>query len=334
MIINKQTHNGKINALILCFLILALSLSVTAVDAKPKTRKVKLKTAKNIAIPRNVNGFVADKPDYFEQSELGAGIQYSHPDFEDVILTLYLYPFADVPVSLEYRVRYEFESNLSDLREVSQTKGLDNAVFDKRLVSTAQHEILVASAELMNMDSTIRSHLYLSDEAYHFKKIRLSYPAHKLSEYAEKLDKTLLDIMQGINFKKSQKMSITMNVAASDSGIDKSDLELQFLYGSLMIAAINDLGLIDSFEREAQVYSALSKLLAEEDDPVEAQDTELWAALVKNDFVREWVWMSFKADYWDEPEGLKLKKYQTWANSQKSVALPLNPSFRLLLESE
>ena len=332
MFCRTHTSTYKQHSFLSIFWILILSFAVSAVYAKVKTKKVKLETAKNIAIPKVINGFVAEKPVYYERPELGAGIQYKHPEYEDVSLTLYLYPIAEAPISLEYRMRYEFESTILTMQQVSESKGFKNAIFNKQLIKKDTAQVLMATAELVDLDIGARSHVYLSSDAYHFKKIRLSYPIHRREEHAEWLHETVLRLVNHIRFKRSQEMGISVQVATDEMEQSSSDIRMQLIYGPAMVASISEFNLIDSFERELRVYSVISEIMRAIDADEGTRDAQFWTILADKDFLDEWVWVTFKADYWEKPEGLELKKFEDWAKTQEELKSPLNPSFMLSLE--
>ncbi len=320
--------------ILFCLLVICLSFSAQA-EAQIKQAKVKLKTAKQVKIPRSIffDDFKFKKSDTnkFKDINYGVALSYTDKQHPDVSVSHYIYPMTNAQVSVEYLLSFEFELLKQQISRVNQHKGLEALLLQEKSVKLETVNSLYAKHNLVNEQADMISETYLTHDNFHYIKVRISFPRHQAKTYTPMSQELARALILNTTVKEHKNTSIKISLTTPDDVEDEGmrsviiSNQLTYLISTLSLLEPNNLFL--TYEQQASI----AKKMAEISASMIADEGRVTGVLYFNDiddagFLNEFVWIKMRQAHWSLPEGLQLEAFETWATEQQGKVLPFSPN--------
>lgn len=291
--------------------------NITDIQAKTKTKKVKLESGAKVYVPKRVKQFKLKHVEKYEDANFGVSFSYANKN-TPIGLTYYVYPVSE-QIPLEFAMATEYDNTINEIKA--------KAIMDRNILSVLEVKILkfhnrdvIKTTMNMEIDNVFYiSELYLASHEYHFLKMRATYPMSASKKFGlRKLNESVFEeVLLNTKLKPKKELKRSITIYADVLNSNEQDMKLAINYGINVVALVpNDL--IISFDEYLEIYEMTLSLsdLPENILITDKEKKDLIGIVEINQagFLKEFIWTVFYSPYWEKPNGLQLDKFKNWTN--------------------
>ena len=316
--------------LFLCFAILLISAPNQSF-AKSKTKKIKLKTAGKIYVPKQVLDFKLVETTKYPQKDFGVSFKFSNKDLPQARIDYYIYPMYKT-VSIENIMYVEYRNVLNGIKTLAERDDGLFAVLNSKVIKFNNIHAIKTTMHTEYDKGIFISELYLSSINNHYIKFRATYPMYKSKELGMRLlvESLFKKLIVDTKFKSKKKTNFSINIQSDKfSDGNKIDMIAAIAYSFAVQSKIQS-NLVDNFETVKKIYKETIEIVTEfakknnislinDDDIINLYEVS------KAGFLDEIIWEAYNRPYWIKPSDLRLNDFKQWAEKNTSKQFVVRP---------
>lgn len=321
-----------------------LACSQVGLADQVKLTKLKVPTAKKVYVPKSltVDGVTIklSEKEKFKDAHLGGMAGYEFTEQPAIRVTYYIYPMSRAQISAEHLLPYEFFQLQQEISQVYANDGYQVAGLETDIIEVDGHEVLYHKHTFQNMDSSLISESYLTNQQLHFAKLRITFPSQLAPQWQPITRDLATELIRHteVTEDKDSKIAVQINTIEDDDALNGLALSNQLIYALGLMSELTDSDMLLSF---ADVKSTLEKvvaleekLAAEKDDGSQAPRPDLLTVgdIQAAGWLNEFIWSALHQPHWQAPEDLDAAAYDEWMEQQTDrILVPFTHDQLLLI---